>query len=349
MKRRIVFYGILTGLFLLAVNCAKRGNPTGGAKDTTPPEVVRADPPNESVNFDKNKIRIYFNEYIVLKNVQKQLIISPPLKQLPEITPQGGASKFIDIKINDTLAPNTTYVFNFGQSITDNNEGNPYNFFSYVFSTGSYIDSLTVSGTIKDAINRKADDFVSVMLYQIDSTYNDSIIYKKPPTYITNTLDSTTAFTLTNLRAGTYMLAAMKDVANNYVFDQKTDKIAFKKEFIAVPSDSIYEMTLFKEIPNYRLAKPVQTSGNRIIFGYEGEADSINIALLSPTPQNFRSQILKDREKDSLYYWFSDIEADSLLFKVTHKKTVGHTYGNAKSPGERYAYARGFFPGYFIA
>ena len=320
MRKRIVFYGISAGLLFLAVNCAKRGSPTGGDKDITPPKIVKAEPPNNSINFNKKKIRIYFDEYVVLKDIQKQLIISPPLKQFPEITPQGSASKYIDIKISDTLASNTTYVFNFGQSITDNNEGNPYNFFSYVFSTGSYIDSLSVSGTIKDALKRKADDFVSVMLYRVDSTFTDSIIYKKPPTYITNTLDSTTAFTLTNLRAGRYMLAAMKDISNNYLFNQKTDKIAFKKEFIDVPADSVYELKLFKEIPDYRPAKPSLAAKNRIIFGYEGTADSIKITLLSPTPEDFKYRMVKDREKDSLYYWFSDIKADSLLFKMSNKK-----------------------------
>lgn len=316
MRRRVVFYGMLAALFFTVVHCAKRGSPTGGEKDTTPPKMIKADPPNNSVNFDKKRIRIYFDEYVVLKNIQKQLIISPPLQQTPEISPQGGAGKFIEIKIKDTLAPNTTYVLNFGQSITDNNEGNPYPYFSYVFSTGSYIDSLSVSGTIKDALKREADDFVSVMLYRVDETFTDSIVYKKPPTYITNTLDSTTAFTLTNLRAGTYMLAAMKDADNNYVFDQKADKIAFKEEFIEVPTDSVYELTLFKETPDYKLMKPVLVSGNRIIFGYEGVADSLAVTLLSPVPENFRYRVLKDREKDSLYYWFTDIKADSLLFKV---------------------------------
>ena len=95
-----------------------------------------------SINFKSNKIRLTFDEYIKLQDVQNQLIVSPPLKYLPEITPQGGASKFVEIKIKDTLKENTTYTFNFGQSVQDNNEGNPSSFLTYVFSTGDYIDSL---------------------------------------------------------------------------------------------------------------------------------------------------------------------------------------------------------------
>ena len=106
------------------------------------------------------------------------------MKTMPEITPLGTASKEINIKIFDTLLPNTTYAFNFGESIVDNNEGNPYPFYKYVFSTGTYIDSLTVSGYVEDAFEKNTDEFISVMLYDVDSTFTDSIIYKEKPKYI---------------------------------------------------------------------------------------------------------------------------------------------------------------------
>ena len=191
---------LLMGLALW--QCAKRGNPSGGPKDVTPPELIRTEPENFSTNFEAQQIRLYFDEFIKLKDVQDQLIVSPPLKYPPEITPLGGASKYIQIIIKDTLQENTTYTFNFGQSITDNNEGNPNSFLSYVFSTGDYIDSLTLSGAVKDAFNRKADQFISVMLYELDTAYTDSTIYKNPPNYITNTLDSVPFFELRNLKAG---------------------------------------------------------------------------------------------------------------------------------------------------
>ncbi|MEL6988848.1 MAG: Ig-like domain-containing protein, partial [Bacteroidota bacterium] len=185
------------------VNCAKRGSPTGGPQDSIPPSFVKAVPPNYTTSFDKEEIRIYFDEYIKLKDYQKQLIISPPLKN-SIISPQGSASKYISITITDTLAPNTTYVFNFGQSIQDNNEGNPFSSFKYVMSTGEYIDSLTVKGSIIDELEDKPDNFVSVMLYAVDSTLNDSIVFKEPPRYVTNTLDSLTTFEITNIEEGEY-------------------------------------------------------------------------------------------------------------------------------------------------
>ncbi|MEG2103497.1 MAG: Ig-like domain-containing protein, partial [Flavobacterium sp.] len=126
-------------LVLLMVSCAKRGNITGGLKDTLAPILISSTPKNLTTDFQGNEITLVFDEYVKLKNLNKQLIISPPMKYEPQITPVG-VSKFLKIKLRDTLQPNTTYSLNFGQSITDNNEGNPLNQFKYIFSTGSYID-----------------------------------------------------------------------------------------------------------------------------------------------------------------------------------------------------------------
>lgn len=165
----------LACLFLLLASislyqCARRGTPSGGIKDTIPPKLEKAEPANMTVNFKGNKIRLYFNEYIKLNDVQNQLIVSPPLKNTPIITPAGAASKYVEIQLKDTLKENTTYTLNFGQSIVDNNEGNPNSFFTYVFSTGSYIDSLNLKGVVEDAFDKEAETFVSVMLYEMDST-----------------------------------------------------------------------------------------------------------------------------------------------------------------------------------
>lgn len=140
-------------LAVIMVGCAKRGSITGGLKDTIPPTLRFSSPENFSTNFNAKEIRITFDEYIKIKDVTKQLIISPPMKYAPVITPTS-ASKYINIRLKDTLQPNTTYSFNFGSSIQDNNEGNPYQQFKYVFSTGTYIDSLTLKGVVKDAYKK---------------------------------------------------------------------------------------------------------------------------------------------------------------------------------------------------
>ena len=301
------------------MQCARRGRPTGGPKDVTAPVLLKADPDNMTTDFKATKIRLYFDELVKLKDVQEQLIVSPPLKYLPILTPQGGANKFVEITIKDTLQENTTYTLNFGQSIVDNNEGNPNSFLTYVFSTGSYIDSLQVSGVVKDAFKQKADEFISVLLYGIDSVYTDSTIYKKPPNYITNTLDSTVIFTLNNIKEGKYAMFAIKDESKNNIFDQNTDKIAFIQDTVSLPTDSTYLLTLFKEIPDYKISVPSLAANNKIIFGYRGDGKDIEISTLSVLPDTIRTIITKERDKDTLNFWFTPFEMDSLLFTVKNE------------------------------
>ncbi|MCB4806899.1 Ig-like domain-containing protein [Tamlana sp. 62-3] len=305
---------------LILVNCANRGSPDGGPKDETPPKIVKSSPENFTTNFKGNEIEIEFDEYIKVNNIDKQLIISPPMKYEPDIVPQGSASKKITIKINDTLPPNTTYAFNFGNSIVDNNEGNPYPYYRFVFSTGSYIDSLNVKGKIIDALQTKPEAFVNVALYEVDSTYTDSIIYKEVPKYITNTLDSLTTFSIENIKAGKYLLMALKDNNGDNKFQQKTDAIAFHKAFINVPTDSSYTLKLFKESPDFKAIRPRLFAGEKIAFAYEGNHKNMKINMVSETPEDFTYRITKDELADTLYYWYKPrLKVDSLLFKVTNK------------------------------
>jgi len=319
MGRKILGFIFIFVIVLVSYQCAQRGTPTGGPKDITPPELTRAEPPNLTTNFTGQKIRLYFDELVKLKDIQKQLIISPPLKNTPVLSPMGSANKYVEIIIKDTLEPNTTYTFNFGQGIVDNNEENPKSFFTYVFSTGDYIDSLELAGVVKDAFNKKADDFISVMLYKIDSSYNDSTVYKRPPNYITNTLDSAVIFKLKNLKEGKYALFGIKDASGNNIFDQKTDKIGFVEDTISLPTDSIYLLNLFKEIQDYSVAVPSMEASNRISFGYYGKGDDIKIETLSEIPDTVKTYVLKDREKDTLNFWFTPYEMDSLLFTITNE------------------------------
>jgi len=318
---KIIFFVIA----LSVVGCAKRGSINGGLKDTLSPVLKVSFPKNYSTGFKGQTFKLTFNEYVKLKNANKQLIVSPPMTKTPEIAPST-ASKTITITIRDTLQPNTTYSFNFGQSIEDNNEGNPYPQFKYVFSTGTYIDSLSLSGTLKDAYNKDAESFISVMLYEINDKYNDSIIYKENPRYITNTLDSAKTFKLENLKAGKYLLIALKDENNNYRYEPKIEKIGFHKEYITIPNDTIYQIELFKEAGNFRTFKPSQASGNRLIVGYEGNPDAVKMQLKKNT-ENLSTIITRFPKKDSLQVWYKPIkleskQVDSLQLEVTNGKYI---------------------------
>ncbi len=304
----------------MAINCASRGTPDGGAKDLEPPKIIRETPKNYSTNFKGKEIRIYFDEYIKVKNLQKQLIVSPPMDPPPTTTPLSVASKYIQIIINDTLDDNTTYAFNFGQSIVDNNEENPYDYYRYVFSTGDYIDSLRVTGTILDAEKRQPDAFVSVMLYEMDSTYTDSTVYKERPKYITNTLDSLTIFSIDNIKAGKYKMIALKEENPNYTYQPKTDKIGFYEGVVTVPTDSFYTITMFQEVLDFESKRPKQIAGQKIAFGYEGDYQDMEIEMIGDTLPTIEKRITKDPKADSLYYWYKPkIERDSVLFVVKNK------------------------------
>ncbi|WP_313806651.1 Ig-like domain-containing protein [Flavobacterium sp.] len=313
LKSKFVYTVFLFALFL--TSCAKRGTISGGPKDTIPPVLIQSAPKNFSTNFKGDFIKITFDEYIKVKDITKQLIISPPMKNAPYITPMGSASKFISIKLNDTLLPNTTYSFNFGQSITDNNEGNPYSQFKYVFSTGDYIDSLKIGGVIKDVRSKKVDNFVNIQLYEA-ATFNDSTIFKERPRYVTNTLDSATTFTLENLKEGKYHVIALKDGNNDFKYSPKTDKIAFYKKPIQVPNDTLFRLDLFKEEVAFKAVKPAQATNQKLLLGYEGTLKKPQVKVKNGA-QDISVLVTKFPKTDSLQIWLPKLTVDSLETEVT--------------------------------
>ena len=313
-------------LFLLSfTDCAKKGRPSGGLRDTIAPVILRSAPENFTTNFKNNEIRITFDEFIKLKDISKELIISPPLKYSPIITPLS-VSKVLKIKILDTLKDNTTYSFNFGNSILDNNEGNLFPNYKYVFSTGSYIDSLTLKGTAIDALLPVTDFPTTVALYQVDQSYKDSLVFLEKPTYITTTINETNNFELSNLKQGTYQLIALKEQTRNYTFQPKTDKIGFYKDLITIPTDSLFELRLFKEVPDFKPTRPKLESSNRISFGYEGKTDNYQITLLTQMQEDFQYRIIKQPGRDTLNFWFKPkVTEDSLVFVTKNKLQIDTT------------------------
>ena len=317
--RKIIF----TILSLAIVSgCAKRGNPTGGPLDSLPPVLVNANPKLNSTNFNSEEIRLTFDEFVKLDKVQDQLIISPPInKSAYEIKPLNGVTKKVFLKFLDTLDINTTYTINFGNSIKDNNENNPLTFFSYTFSTGETIDSLYVKGNISDAYDLETDEYVSIQLYRVDSTLNDSIIFNKRPTYISNSLDST-SYKFQNLKEGKYLIIAIKDVDNNYFFDPFYDKIGFIDSLITLPKDSIIDLKLFKEETDLIWDRPHFINSEKIGFGYYGKLNLKKIEINSNLPDSVDYTFTKEVDKDTIYLWLSRNSFDSLNFNLIEKDTT---------------------------
>lgn len=310
-------------LALLIVKCARKGRPEGGPKDETAPIMVTAKPPYKSLNFNKKEIRIYFDEYVVLRDLNKQLIVSPPLKNPAVISPQGTPSKYIKIEILDTLKPNTTYTFNFGNAVQDNNENNKLESFKYVFSTGNFIDSLKTKGSVKDVLKDTLDKNVSVLLYKLDSTYNDSIPFKRKPDYVSSTLDSVN-FQFTNIQKGNYKMITLDEAVKDYIFNPKTDKIGFLPNTISLPRDSVIDksITIFYENQPFKFKRGKEIHKGKIQFGFEGNPEGLKIALLSKVPDKFKAFEQYEKESDTLNYWFTPIVKDSLKFIVSKDEFI---------------------------
>ena len=320
IELRKIQHLFLIFLVLSFSQCAKKGRPDGGPMDEDAPIFVTANPPYETINFDKKEINIYFNEYIKLKDLNKQLIISPPLnpENPPLISPQGTPSKFINIKILDTLKENSTYIFDFGNSVQDNNESNTLERFKYIFSTGNYIDSLSLSGNVKNAFISKSVEDIKLLLYRLDSSYTDSAVYNRKPDYVTSSLDSSN-YQFTNLRKGNYLLVALDDVRSDYIFNPETDKIGFLNDTITLPRDSIinHTISIFKEELPYIFRRGKEIRKGQLIFGYKGKPKNLTVETLSAVPDNFKTIIFPEKGKDTLNLWHSLIEKDSLIFKIS--------------------------------
>ena len=327
---------LFTSIILVILNfsCAKRASPTGGPKDSIPPILTNASPKLNTTYFNKTGFTLTFDEYISLKDISKQLIISPPLNSDQyKVLPASGASKKISLELKDSLLENTTYTFNFGNSIVDYNESNPISFFTYTLSTGANIDSLYIRGNIIDAFEKDTQTFISLQLYPVDSVYNDSVIYNKKPLYVTSTLDST-IYEFKNLREGKYNLIALQDVSGNYFFDQSIDKIGFLNSLIELPKDSIINLRLFKERKNFSWASPNFVNEHHVVLAYFGDYKNESFSMISKVPKTFQSLVTKSRETDSLNYWFKGAKLDSIKFEFEIQDTLRTKTAYLRKPVE---------------
>ncbi|MBN8852888.1 MAG: hypothetical protein BGO55_14865 [Sphingobacteriales bacterium 50-39] len=184
--------------------CANIVPPLGGPRDTIPPKLLYVTPRDSSKHFNTNKIVFYFDEFIDPKDVRTELIVSPLSKTEPIVDAR---LRTLTVRIKDTLQPNTTYSLNFGNAIRDVDEGNILKNFTYVFSTGNYLDSMQLSGNVIIANTGKTDSTLIVMLHK---KLDDSAVVKEKPRYIAR-LDTLGRFHFRYLEPGTYALYALKD------------------------------------------------------------------------------------------------------------------------------------------
>jgi hypothetical protein len=242
IRNLTIFIALVCLAYMLSVlgsGCAQIVAPTGGPRDTLPPILVDANPPNGSVNFKGNRITLNYDEYVQLDTrLQQTMLISPTPKINPNISYK---FKTITIKIRDTLQPNTTYRFDLGNSVEDNNEGNPVKNFSYVFSTAPYIDSLEFSGSVQLAQTGKTDSTLLVFLY---TDLDDSAVLKRKPRYITR-VNAFGDFKFHNLPGGIYNVFALKDESGQKIYNNPDEIFAFEDSTVHIGRDSTQQVKLF--------------------------------------------------------------------------------------------------------
>jgi hypothetical protein len=216
---------------------------------------------------------VFFDEFIQLKDLNNQLIISPPLENAPDIKVKN-KTLTIDFDKEEILKPNTTYSISFGNALQDIHENNPIDNFKYIFSTGSFIDSLVVKGKIENAFDHKTDKGILVMLY---TDFSDSVIYKKKPDYFAKTKEDGT-FQINNIRTGKYKLLVLKDANANYKYDSESESVGFIDALIDVAEKKNILIDVFQE-PSKKLflKKNNYNSYGKISFIFNKPADSIRI------------------------------------------------------------------------
>ena len=322
--RNVIFFiaacFLLYTLSVITAGCAQIVAPTGGPRDSLPPVLLNSTPPNGSLNFKENRIVLTFDEYVHLDKLQENLLATPTPKTIPNIDSK---LRTVTIRIRDTLEPNTTYRFDMGNSIRDINENNPVKNFSFVFSTGSYIDSLEFSGNVQLAETGKPDTTLLVFLY---NDLDDSAVLKHKPRYITR-LNTKGDFRFHNLAPGTYNVFALKDESGQKVYNSKDELFAFADSTVTI-ADTLKHVNLFA----YAEEKPKpKESGTSAASADKSLKYSTSIAngrqdLLTPLTIQFNRKL---KDFDSLKIKLTDtlsnplksvaISIDSTNKKITIK------------------------------
>jgi len=210
----VVCICFITINLVTAPGCANMFPPEGGLRDSLPPELLKATPVDSSKQFKGDRITFTFDEFVQIQDIYQNLIVSPMLRSTPNVDAK---LRTVTVKIKDSLEANTTYTFNFGNAIRDVNEGNILKNFTYIFSTGSSFDSLTLGGNVILAENGKIDTTLIVMLYK---NLADSAVLNEKPRYVAR-VDQAGKFQFKNLPAGTFYLYALKDEGRTYQYSPK--------------------------------------------------------------------------------------------------------------------------------
>ena len=321
-------------LMIVVYSCASMGNPDGGPYDEEPPKFVRSTPKPFAINSKEKKVTIEFDEFIKLEKAAEKVVVSPPQLEQPEIKASG---RKVVVGLVDSLRPNTTYTIDFADAIVDNNEGNPLGNYAFTFSTGTTIDTMEVSGTVLSASDLEPVKNIQVGLH---SDLSDSAFMKKPFDRVSRT-DSRGHFSIRGIAPGKYRIYALMDGNQNYLFDSKTEMIAFSDSIIipamedAMRQDTIWKDSLtidtiksvgytrflpddiilraFKEENDRQyLTRSERDKENHFVLTFSARADTLPTLKGLNFDERDAFIIEKTDSNDSICYWIKD----SLIYQM---------------------------------
>jgi hypothetical protein len=345
MTKRSTYFnipGILA--FVLIASCAKINSPVGGPKDKEPPVIVKSDPVKGQTNFKEKKITITFNEFIALDKINEKFMVSPPMEKKPRVFLKG---KSVVIEYDEDLKDSTTYTFYFQDAIRDLNEANSIDNYQFVISTGSVVDSLSVTGNVYNAFSLDPPEDALVMLYK---DMSDSAVMKELPDYITKA-GKTGYFRIDNVKKGIYKLYALKDADNSKNFNLPDEEFAFLDQPVEVTVENNYlppvpdtsrvkltgkkvadtvlvhgehQLFLFKpEKKRHYLNPPSRTMQYKLIYTLSLPPDTIGFDFSIPGAGQNSYFIEKSKEKDTIQIWLTD----SVLYSKSQLTTlVGYPF-----------------------
>src|SRR5690606_25408383 len=320
---------------LTLFQCANMQRPTGGPKDSIPPKLLAEVPENLTRNFSEKEIVLTFDEFIKKNNEFKEFSISPDVEKQPEYKIR---KKSLHIILPDSLEENTTYTINFGKGLVDYNEGNPIVNYTYVFSTGPELDSLTISGQVKNAYTKtydmKEDPDLKVLLIP---TRQDSIFGKKKANIFTS-VDSSGNFQFKNLREDTYRIYALKEQNNDRIYNSPDELLGFLLDSIVLDKDVSgvhIEYSKGKPEKHRTIDKKIEKNGS-IILTFNQFLDNPNLKILDPSDLNTNKIINYSNYNDSAFVYIEKLEFDSIKFELSDNQQVLDTILIRRGKNDKY-------------
>ena len=356
IMKKWVRYIVVFAVAILMIRCANVVTPSGGPKDEKAPIVLVASPENHSTDFKGKSIHLTFDEFVTLNNPSNTVLISPPMNKKPTYRTSG---KTLIIRFEEPLKPNTTYSIHFGDAIKDLHEGNVFKGYTYNFSTGISIDSLSLKGKVISASTLSPMEDIIVGLYSLDNDTisNDSLPYKIKPNYITTT-DKKGQFEFSGLADKEYLLFALKDNNSNLIYDLPNEEIAFHSDLVkpyfieyqiindTTANDTIADTISKKDnYPSFELFSFIQEDSIQKIFKKElveegllrfvfrYPADNVEIKVLEETPDTFNILPVYSTRKDTVLWYFTPCK-DSLWISINDGVNISDTTHYSLKPRE---------------